>query len=92
MTRTVTKSDYDSGDRGFYTIIEPKAWVGLGEKNFNNKVVAKVRLILNEMDIDRYMVTKFYVHYLNDHSIKVYGVGQKLNKKEDKENADSSNQ
>jgi len=75
MTKTVTKSDYESGDRGFYTIISAEEWVGKGAVHFDSRILAKVRLILREMRIDDYLVKKFYVHYLANNVIKVYGVG-----------------
>jgi len=80
MAKTVTKSDYEDGSRGYYTLIADKEVLAKGLHNLNNKFAAKIKLIIIAMEEDRYMPQKFYIHYLKDGSYKVYGVGLEIPK------------
>jgi len=78
MAKTVTKSDYKDGMRGYYTLITSKETTGKGWHNLNNKIAAKIRLILSSMEGDGYTPYKFYVQLLRSLDWRVYGVGEKI--------------
>lgn len=82
MTRTVTKSDYESGERGYYTLINSREYLVEAIKeevcwqySLNKKIMRKMKLIIAEMERDNYFPLKFYVHMLKGCDVKVYGVG-----------------